>query len=355
MNQELDDDLQALRRALPVPADREFPAGHYHQHEEHLMTSWLQMARKDTQAPRRPATPQRTRRRGLAALGVAAALGGLTLGATVLLPGTSSTRAVAATPKPLTYVHDAPPQDAAKILAQFADIAARQPDTTVTGTEHIKIRGWYLNSSPDAVANGQAASAVVATDTESWTTPNGATHYVSHSDAPEFPNAAARNVWKDHGWPMGPGNPEADDTSTHMWPGRTPTDPTALKTWLELGHPVTNGPDETLVAITDLLREQVLSAPERAAVLRVLATVPGLTYQGTTTDRAGRTGKAFALDNSLGGLPSRQTLIIDPATGRILDDERVLTKTAGMLGVPIPSVIEYTVYLEADTQPTPPR
>ncbi|MBY8876125.1 hypothetical protein [Actinacidiphila acidipaludis] len=39
-----DDDLQALRRALPVPAERDFPAGRRHQREEHLMTSWLDMS-----------------------------------------------------------------------------------------------------------------------------------------------------------------------------------------------------------------------------------------------------------------------------------------------------------------------
>lgn len=31
----------------------------------------------------------------------------------------------------------------------------------------------------------------------------------------------------------------------------------------------------------------------------------------------------------------------------------MLTKTAGKLAVPVPSVISYTVYLEADAQPAP--
>lgn len=50
--------------------------------------------------------------------------------------------------------------------------------------------------------------------------------------------------------------------------------------------------------ITDLVKERVLGAPERAAVLRVLATVPGLEYQGTTTNRAGRNGKTFSPDSN---------------------------------------------------------
>ncbi|WP_203888102.1 RNA polymerase sigma factor [Planotetraspora kaengkrachanensis] len=83
--------------------------------------------------------------------------------------------------------------------------------------------------------------------------------------------------------------------------------------------------------------------------------VPGLRYEGTTTDRAGRTGRAFSLDSDHGGLPNRKTLIVDPADGRIVDEEETLTETAGRLGVPIPSVISYTVYLEADTRPAPGR
>ncbi|MFJ9446316.1 CU044_5270 family protein [Kitasatospora sp. NPDC101235] len=351
-----DSDLRALRRMLPVPAERDFPPGRRHQREEHLMSSWLQMARQDnkSRSSRLPASVPR--RRVLALAGTAAAVGALTLGVTVLLPGTSSTPAAAATPKLLTYVQDSPSQDAAKILGQIADTAARQPDTSVSGTEHFKRRDWSLSA---VMGAGQTASAIVATESEGWVDPDGSAHSTSRAEAPEFPNEEARQYWKDHGWPTEAGKLEVNDepagSRARMWDDRPPTDPKVLKTWLEQGHPVENGPAETLAAITDLLRERVLSAPERAAVLRVLADVPGLAYQGTTTDRAGRTGKAFSLDGDHGGLPKRHTLIVDPVTGRIIGDEETLTKSAGKLGVPIPSVISYTVYLAADTEPAPTR
>ncbi|MEV7188727.1 CU044_5270 family protein [Kitasatospora sp. NPDC093102] len=350
-----DSDLRALRRMLPVPAERDFPPGRRHQREEHLMSSWLQMARQDGKRTSSRLLAPVPRRRGLALAGTAAAVGALTLGVTVLLPGTSSTPAAAATPELLTYVQDAPTQDAAKILNELADTAARRPDTTVHGTEHLESRSWNLNT----VAGAKTASAVVPTESELWVDPDGTAHATSRSDAPEFPTEESRKHWKDLGRPTGPGKPEVNDEPAgpraRMWEGRPPTDVKALKTWLAQGHPIENGPAETLVAVNDLLHERVLSAPERAAVLRVLADVPGLSYQGTTTDRAGRTGKAFSLDRDHGGLPARQTLIVDPASGRILDNEEVLTKTAGKLGIPIPSVISYTVYLAADTQPAPTR
>ena len=103
------------------------------------------------------------------------------------------------------------------------------------------------------------------------------------------------------------------------------------------------------MAISDLHRERVLDGPLRAAVLRVLATVPGMEYHGTVTDRRGRVGAAFSLEHDLGGLPTRTTFVVDEATGQLLATEDVLTTTAGMLQVPIPSVTSYETFLVAES------
>ncbi|WP_433531321.1 hypothetical protein ACQPYA_04205 [Micromonospora sp. CA-263727] len=57
-----------------------------------------------------------------------------------------------------------------------------------------------------------------------------------------------------------------------------------------------------------------LDRSQRAALLRVLAAVPGITYQATTTDLAGRAGMSFQV------VADRSTvkLIIDPVTGELL-------------------------------------
>jgi hypothetical protein len=83
MTSEPDDDLQALRRMLPVPAERDFPPGRRHQHEEHLMTSWLHLSR-------RPATP---RRRLVVRLATSAAVAAAAFGAVVALHPSSTTTA----------------------------------------------------------------------------------------------------------------------------------------------------------------------------------------------------------------------------------------------------------------------
>ncbi|MFD0636241.1 hypothetical protein ACFQ9X_36405 [Catenulispora yoronensis] len=92
----------------------------------------------------------------------------------------------------------------------------------------------------------------------------------------------------------------------------------------------------------------MLSPAARAGVLRVLATVPGLLDLGTTTDRAGRAADAFAVEGDYSGLPTRYTLLVDPATGAVLGDEVVLTQSAGGRKVSIPAVIGYDLYEVAE-------
>ncbi|MFD6757394.1 hypothetical protein [Micromonospora gifhornensis] len=66
--------------------------------------------------------------------------------------------------------------------------------------------------------------------------------------------------------------------------------------------------------VVGLATSHHLDPQQRATTLRVLATVPHITYQGTTTDLAGRPGLAFQVVAD----GSTSTLVIDPATGELL-------------------------------------
>jgi hypothetical protein len=107
------------------------------------------------------------------------------------------------------------------------------------------------------------------------------------------------------------------------------------------------------VAVEDLNRDRVLEPAVRSAILRLLAQLRILRYDGTVADRAGRAGQAFSLDSDYSGLPTRYTVIFSADTGELIADEQVLTSTAGKLNVAIPAVIGYTLYLEADWRPAP--
>ncbi|GAA1032330.1 hypothetical protein GCM10009557_30480 [Virgisporangium ochraceum] len=117
----------------------------------------------------------------------------------------------------------------------------------------------------------------------------------------------------------------------------------AMAVYLTENHPPGNGPAEILAAIADLVRDLVLGPARRAALLRVLAEVPGLIYRGGTTDRAGRRGEAFMPPNRHGGLASERTLIVDPVTGRLLDTE-ILLLEKGRLDVRTPCVYQYEIH-----------
>ena len=312
------------------------------------------LPRQASSAPAGTASRRRTRpaRRLLLVTAVAAALlvGGVVT--PIDVPGVSLRSAVAyqATPAPL--VLGAPrPEGAARRLAAIASRAERTPLPGSGPYDHLAYEGWYLGTRVDGHV---VSSAVLPQVFEVWIGRDGSGRRISAYGAPTFPTPEHERAWRRNGSPGGDGNrhdePLTPDQPLGWWQGTTlSTDPVLLARQLQHAHPVENGPAEVLVAISDLHRERVLDGPLRAAVLRVLATVPGMEYHGGVTDRRGRVGAAFSLEHDLGGLPTRTTFVVDEATGQLLATEDVLTTTAGMLQVPIPSVTSYETFLVAES------
>ncbi|MFJ4850440.1 hypothetical protein [Streptomyces sp. NPDC088733] len=162
MNRDLDhDDLQALRRMLPAPAERDFPPGRRRQHEEHLTASWLRLSRG-------PGTRRRLLVRIATPLAVAtAAVGAFTafqLSTTVSAdrtPRVTASRDASPRPadSPLTnistaaYTLDREQGDAVRITvrasaAQTADAAQLQKDLATMGLRTWVTRGRTQTSSP---------------------------------------------------------------------------------------------------------------------------------------------------------------------------------------------------------------
>ncbi|MFG3713329.1 hypothetical protein [Micromonospora sp. NPDC047730] len=55
--------------------------------------------------------------------------------------------------------------------------------------------------------------------------------------------------------------------------------------------------------VAQLAGLRLLNPAQRAAVLRLLADLPGITVTGTVTDRAGRTGEAFSITTNATACP----------------------------------------------------
>lgn len=249
--------------------------------------------------------------------------------------------AYAATPEQLTILGDGAfaaaglPASAstAELLNTIADRAVGAPDDVDQGTyARVRTESWDLFTTVDGQ---RVTSEVVPHTVTSWTAEDGSGKRVTTLDYPSGKRDTTTVT-------AGPGE------QALMWPfGSVSPDVDTLAGQLEAAHPTSNGPAERLVAVADLYREQPLAPEVRAAVLRYLAATPGLAVTGMVVDRAGRTGLAVHLDSDLGGLPNRRTMIIDPADGKLLGAEEVLTETAGKLNVRIPSVISYESFLDS--------
>lgn len=219
--------------------------------------------------------------------------------------GLGSGPARAATPAPLHYMAPGPGAPTGRaILLQLAKAAARQPaPPTASGGSYayVKTVGWYLDS---AIGGGTVTSWVARQVGQSWLKPNGSGRVVLVT------------------------NGRVDDFKVRS--GGPPhfvlsTNPTVLARQLAVGHPASNGPAEKFVAFTDTARQQPIPPPAEAAILRLLARIPGLINSGTVIDRAGRPGIAISLDAAYDR--ARYTLIFDPHTAQLLGEDDTVIRS----------------------------
>ncbi len=273
------------------------------------------------------------RRRRLVSASVPTAAAALIALVSGVLPGLpSGSSADAATPSPL-QLPSAPGQPAKAELLRLAAVASRQPAVTAGRYHYLKRRAWYLNT---AVAGQSVTSQLQPQTVEQWLADDGSGRIVTARD--EGGTVDAHRIEK------GARTPSA---------GTLPTDPAALAQQL-LGYPslgqdnagIPNGVERVERTVDLLSTDGAVPPALQAALWRVLA-ASQLTNHGVIIDRAGRRGVAFTVDSAYTGLLTRYMLIIDPTTGRLLDYEQVLTKTAGKLNVRVPAVIAYEIFLRA--------
>lgn len=153
------------------------------------------------------------------------------------------------------------------------------------------------------------------------------------TSAPTFPTERDRQAWEAAGRPK---LPPAHDDEFPLGQGierlRIPTDPDELFAYLER-RAGEQGEESAWIfstLITDYLREWGVTPAQRAALLEAAARVPGVELLGKRTDPAGRAGVGFAMADDESH--TRQTLIIDPATGELLAE---ISET--LPGGPIPA------------------
>ncbi|MEU8327564.1 hypothetical protein [Micromonospora sp. NPDC048839] len=246
-------------------------------------------------------------------------------GATTASPATSSRPATAHT------AVTGPGLTAAQRLTALADTISATPADGTTGLPYtyLHIQSWT-----------RATNAITRTDLRQWRRNTDGSGQETTRRLPDLPGLDHQPARDDRTLLT-----QASETTTQHPPGSLhpylteplPADASALAGALaplqlaaEPAYPrmLTNG-------VAALASNQYLNRDQRAKSLRVLATVPGITYRGQTTDLAGRVGLTFTV--SADGSTSQ--LLVDPGSGEILAAHERLTGSR-------PGLFSYFLILE---------
>uniref|UniRef100_UPI003F497B39 CU044_5270 family protein n=1 Tax=Nonomuraea bangladeshensis TaxID=404385 RepID=UPI003F497B39 len=146
-----------------------------------------------------------------------------------------------------------------------------------------------------------------------------------HERLTAAPGEARSDERADTNWRlMLAGDPPAELTTLEEL---LPTDPERLRTLLQ---PSRGTPTDLMNNLADLIVHVPVSSRTRAAAYQLMASLPGVTGEGETTDQLGRTGQAITYLRPDTEHPRRQErtrLIVDPATGAPLALEELTPDT----------------------------
>jgi RNA polymerase sigma-70 factor (ECF subfamily) len=281
-----------------------------------------------------PAAHHRGRRRVLVAAGLVAAM----TAAVVVLP--SALRAPTAS------------AEAASLLAHAAD-AIHSTDPPAAPGQWWRIESHGTNLMGAAMADKTPGTAVEAT----WLVASSRTEYaaVDGSRPSVFVDSPSRVVRKLAGPgdvvapPLGPTTgtwttglapadvPASWQSPSPAWLAALPRDTSALRARLYAdsagqGRSVDG---EAVVYIADLLRSGVVPADLRAALYRVLATIPGVEITSSQASIGDVAGVGLGYVEAVDG--TRQEIVVDPSNGELIGERYVAT--TALDGIPAGTVI----------------
>ncbi len=285
-------EIAELARLLPVPAERDLPAGRKQTLEEHLMS---ELRQADSPADRRPARHHRPRRvtlaaaAGAGALAVAAAAVGLTS-----VTGRGSQPATAGHSHHVAVPGSAVPHSAVQLLARIAAAAARQPSPVVRDDQYAYIASKVAFSGTVVNADGTSKTTMAKPhERQIWTSVSDLCRPgLLREPAAGFDNEPLNGRGGNQACPDKGG---LNDPTYRLLQSL----PTSPRTLLNLIYAETKGsgtsPDEeAFTTIGDLLRESIAPPQVSAALYKAAALIPGVTVVPDAVDAAGRHGVAVA-------------------------------------------------------------
>ncbi|MFJ2778839.1 CU044_5270 family protein [Kitasatospora sp. NPDC087315] len=325
-----EDERVELVRLLPPPARPELSADRHRLLRGHLMSELREQ-------------PVRVRRGRPGRVVVPALAGGLAL-ALVLTGGGSASgpdrsqapQATQAQPSAGSAPLNAAPVAAVRLLNQAADAADRAQDTTPRGDQFVYVKSVQTYPSTDE-ATGEATKGTPQ-NREIWRSVDGSRWGLLVMDGQRRPTG--QDLKDPHArpdepapHPLGGGwlepTPGNTGPSGYAYAAALPTDPDQLLAKLKADTKGQGpGPDqEAFATIGDILREQLVPSPVRAALYRAAARIPGVTVVDEVTDAVGRQGVAVARLDSRGVVETQW--IFDRSSFEFLGERTVAVKDDG--------------------------
>jgi hypothetical protein len=251
-----------------------------------------------------------------------------------------------------------PSSAAAAVLTQAATAAGNQPPVLLGPGQFLYTETRLLQSVTWALGDNEPSWQFDTTQDETiqtWQAADGSgRELVTYNSPPQFTTPASQHGWVLSGEPSiasvtnTPSGQEdytfipSDAPSSEGTPGQAPaddaglpTEPDSLRHVIEHGGPdippsvSANVTDPSTPAGTFGSAAEILETPAtgvtpalRSALFQVMAGVQGVELLGQATDRAGRSGTEIASPMTPFG--DRYEIIVDDATGQILQNEEVL-------------------------------
>jgi hypothetical protein len=250
------------------------------------------------------------------------------------------------------------PSAAAAVLRHLAgEAASAEPAPILKGDQWLQseFQISYLvaptHSGPESAAL-QSARAVITVNAEDWA--NDLSQYCSQQvvTSVAYNSPASQQAWSSRAFGL-PSTPQSQCGSGFLGKGgqapgtldvaQLPTDPAALAKALETGTTGISALDQPLPgnhhltpfgrAVTLLVGPTLGATPALwSALLRAMATMPGVALLGTETTHSGATGVALA---GATGEGLRTTIILSPSTGALIEARNLLVGQllAGLPGI----------------------
>ncbi|WP_027346518.1 CU044_5270 family protein [Hamadaea tsunoensis] len=193
-------------------------------------------------------------------------------------------------------------------------LAARLTDAAYE--HHTGQYAYHLLQSwgdPVVTAPDGRSSMSYALRIRTWLAADGSGRQITDEMQREYPDAGSRAYWSGRPSPIGGGS--TDLSATPVPP--LPDSPAGLTQRLKVEY----GGGAVAKEVATVYAEYAVPKATRAAILRVLADVPGWVWRGNVTDRAGRAGVAVTFDDRVHH--QQNLLVFDPGTGGLLAHELV--------------------------------